>query len=426
LLIEKDYMKILVIGGGGREHALCWKLKQSPLVSELFCSPGNAGIAQIAECIDGDPVDVARRVQADFVVVGPEVPLSNGVVDELAAAGIPAFGPGRAAAQMEASKIFCKEILQKYHIPTAQSNSFDNIAGARAFLESAADAPIVVKMDGLAAGKGVVVASGKKEALEALAQFEKQGHSEVPILIEECLPGDEVSLIALTDGETIVPLVPAQDHKRIGEGDTGPNTGGMGCYSPVPVFTDEIYQEAVEKILQPTIEGLRNEGIIYRGALYAGLMLTPEGPKVLEYNCRFGDPETQVILPRLESDLLPLLMACADKSTFPGMPDLKEVPCEWTEQAAMCVILSAGGYPSDYRKNDVITGLEAAAQDGAVVFHAGTRSQDHQILTSGGRVLGVTALGDGFLQARERCYRAVEKIHFEGAYFRRDIGWRCL
>jgi len=419
-------MKILVIGGGGREHALCWKLKQSPLVSELFCSPGNAGIAKIAQCLDGDPVEVAQQIQADFVVVGPEVPLSNGVVDDLAAAGIPAFGPGKSAAQLEASKIFCKDILQKYNIPTARSNSFSNIADAKAFLQSADDIPIVVKMDGLAAGKGVVVASGTKEALQALAQFEEQGHADAHILLEECLAGEEVSLIALTDGETIVPMVPAQDHKRIGEGDTGPNTGGMGCYSPVPVFTEDIFQEAVEKILQPTLDALRQDGIIYRGALYAGLMLTPQGPKVLEYNCRFGDPETQVILPRLESDLLPILMACADKSTFPEMPNLKDVECEWTSQTAVCVILSSFGYPADYRKGDMISGLESASETGAIVFHAGTKIQNDEVVTNGGRVLGVTALGDGFVQARERCYQAVEQIHFEGAYFRRDIGWRCL
>ncbi len=419
-------MKILVIGGGGREHALCWKLKQSPLVSELFCSPGNAGIAEIAQCIDGDPVEVSQQVQADFVVVGPEVPLSNGVVDDLAAVGIPAFGPGGAAAQLEASKIFCKDILQKYNIPTATSNSFKNTADAKTFLQSAVDIPIVVKMDGLAAGKGVVVASGTKEALQALAQFEEQGHADAHILLEECLVGEEVSLIALTDGEIIVPMVPAQDHKRIGEADTGANTGGMGCYSPVPVFTDHILHEAIEKILKPTLEGLRKEGITYRGALYAGLMLTADGPKVLEYNCRFGDPETQVILPRLESDLLPLLMACADKSTFPDMPNLQEVDCEWTQQSAVCVILSSCGYPADYRKGDVISGLELATETGAIVFHAGTKIQNNEIVTNGGRVLGVTALGDGFVDARKRCYRGVEQINFEGGYFRRDIGWRCL
>jgi phosphoribosylamine--glycine ligase len=419
-------MKILVIGGGGREHALCWKLKQSPLISELFCSPGNAGIAEIAQCIDGDPVEVAKQIAADFVVVGPEVPLSNGVVDDLAAAGIPAFGPSRAAAQLEASKIFCKDILQKYDIPTARSNSFQNIADAKAFLQNADDIPIVVKMDGLAAGKGVVVASGTKEAFHALTQFEEQGHADAHILLEECLVGEEVSLIALTDGELIVPMVPAQDHKRIGEGDTGANTGGMGCYSPVPVFTDHILHEAVEKILKPTLEGLKKEGIIYRGALYAGLMLTADGPKVLEYNCRFGDPETQVILPRLESDLLPLLMACADKSTFPDMPYLNDVECVWTQQAAVCVILSSYGYPADYRKGDVISGLESASETGAIVFHAGTKMENNEVVTSGGRVLGVTALGDGFADARERCYRDVEQIQFEGAYFRRDIGWRCL
>lgn len=418
-------MKVLVIGGGGREHALCWKLKQSPLVSELFCCPGNAGIAQIAECRSGHPVEVAQQIGAEFVVVGPEVPLAEGVVDQLQVVGISAFGPNQRAAQLEASKIFCKEVLQKYNIPTAKAAWFKDAAAAREYLNTQVDGPIVLKADGLAAGKGVVVANTRKEALAAVDElFALATESNNPrLLIEECLPGDEVSLIALTDGQTVVPLVPAQDHKRVGEGDTGPNTGGMGCYSPVPAFTDELLQQAITEILEPTVRGLAADGITYRGALYAGLMLTPQGPKVLEYNCRFGDPETQVILPRLQSDLLPLLMACAEGASTP----LSEVPCEWTDQAAVCVVISAGGYPAtNYRKGDVISGLAAAEETGALVFHAGTSLRDDSVVTSGGRVLGVTALGDNFLQAREHCYRGVDAIGFDGAYFRRDIGWRCL
>lgn len=418
-------MKVLVIGGGGREHALCWKLNQSPLVSQLYCTPGNAGIARIAECLSGDPLEVAQSIGADFVVVGPEEPLANGIVDLLQTVGIPGFGPNQKAAQLEASKIFCKEVLQKYSIPTARAAWFNDMLSAREYLNSHEDAPLVLKADGLAAGKGVIVAAERSEALNAVEiLFEMQSKNTAPrLLIEECLVGDEVSLIALTDGETVLPLVPAQDHKRIGEADTGPNTGGMGCYSPVPAFTQELQEQAIETILKPTVRGLKQDGITYRGALYAGLMLTPQGPKVLEYNCRFGDPETQVILPRLQSDLLPLLMACAEGASTP----LANVPCEWTPQAAVGVVMSAGGYPSaDYRKGDVIKGLEEAESTGATVFHAGTTSRENAVVTSGGRVLGVTALGEDFLLARENCYRAVEAIEFEGAYYRRDIGWRCL
>lgn len=416
-------MKVLIVGSGGREHALTWKLAQSPLVSQLFCVPGNPGMAQIAECISGDPLSVAQSLKADFVVVGPEVPLADGLIDQLNACGIAAFGPNQKAAQLEASKDFCKQLLKKYNIPTAAFETFSEAQSAKEYLRDSRF-PIVVKADGLAAGKGVIIAQNLDEANDAVdALFAMQNGLDTPkLVVEEFLEGEEVSLIALTDGKTITPLVPAQDHKRVGEGDTGPNTGGMGCYSPVPAFGEDLYQIAVRDILEPTLAALQSEGIEYRGALYAGLMLTKDGPKVLEYNCRFGDPETQVILPRMQSDLLPLLMACAGITEH----SLAELPCEWTNQAAVCVVMASQGYPGDYRKGDVISGLGAAEETGAVVFHAGTKAQNETVVTSGGRVLGVTALGDDFHQAREACYAAIEKIHFDGAHFRRDIGWRCL
>ncbi|HEX8834276.1 MAG TPA: phosphoribosylamine--glycine ligase [Abditibacteriaceae bacterium] len=415
-------MKILVIGSGGREHALCWKLAQSPLVEKLYCAPGNPGIASVAECISGEAVEVAQQVGADFVVVGPEVPLSQGVVDDLKAVGIPAFGPNKVAAQLEGSKIFCKDLLKKYGIPTGDYEVFEDVESARAYINDFdADTPLVIKADGLAAGKGVVVAQNQNEAFAAVDEVATIGAGG-RILVEEFLTGEEVSLIALTDGETVVPLVPAQDHKRVGEGDTGPNTGGMGCYSPVPAFSDEMYNYALEAILKPTVAALKAEGIEYRGALYAGLMLTPAGPKVLEYNARFGDPETQVILPRLKSDLLPLLLASAGVEGY----ELGSVECNWTDEAAVCVILASSGYPGAYHKGDAITGLAEAQTDGAIVFHAGTSQNDSKVVTSGGRVLGVSALGEGFEAARKGAYSAVEKIAFDGAHFRRDIGWRCL
>ena len=421
-------MRILVIGSGGREHALCWKLKQSHLLSELHCTPGNAGIAQIAQIHGGDPVEVAQRIGADFVVVGPDAYLAEGVVDRLNAAGIAAFGPTQRGAQLEASKIFCKDLLKNYGIPTGDFEAFETAEEAKAYLNDYdVTGPIVVKADGLAVGKGVVIAPDRDAAIDAVDEVLGIAQATVAdastrILIEEFMQGEEVSLLALTDGENLLPLVPAQDHKRVGEGDTGPNTGGMGCYSPVPSFTPEMYQIAVETILKPTVQALKSEGIEYRGVLYAGLMLTDNGIKVLEYNCRFGDPETQVVLPRLQSDLLPLLLACAGVPEY-ALPDL---PCEWTDEAGVCVVLASEGYPGSYRKGDAIHGLREAQTDGALVFHAGTTQSDTEIVTSGGRVLAVTALGRDFHAARDNCYRAVEQIHFEGAYFRRDIGWRCL
>ncbi|HEX8550915.1 MAG TPA: phosphoribosylamine--glycine ligase [Abditibacteriaceae bacterium] len=413
-------MKILVVGSGGREHALCWKLKQSPLVSGLFCCPGNPGIAEVAECIAGNAVAAAKTIGADFVVVGPEVPLAEGIVDELAALGIPAFGPNKAAAQLEASKIFCKDLLKNHGIPTGDYEAFDDIESARAYLHDYdSEKPVVVKADGLAAGKGVVVAPNPTAAIDALDELGEIGGR---ILVEEFLEGPEVSLIALTDGETVVPLVAAQDHKRALDGDEGPNTGGMGCYSPVPVFSDAMRDAVVESILKPTVAALKAEGIDYRGALYAGLMLTKGGPKVLEYNCRFGDPETQVILPRLESDLLPLLLGSAKVEGY----DLNAQEVRWTDDAAVCVVMAAQNYPATPRKGDAISGLDEAAQTGAVVFHAGTSQKEDEVVTSGGRVLGVSAVGEDFQAARATAYAAVEKIHFDGAHFRRDIGWRCL
>ncbi|HEX8236484.1 MAG TPA: phosphoribosylamine--glycine ligase [Abditibacteriaceae bacterium] len=421
-------MRILVIGGGGREHALCWKLKQSPLLSELHCTPGNAGIAQIAQIHSGDPLAVAQQIGAEFVVVGPDAYLAEGLVDRLNAAGIPAFGPTQRGAQLEASKIFCKELLKNYGIPTGDFEPFETPEEAKAYLNDYdVTGPIVVKADGLAVGKGVVIAPDRDAAIDAVDEVLGIAQATMPdastrILIEEFMQGEEVSLLALTDGENLLPLVPAQDHKRVGEGDSGPNTGGMGCYSPVPSFTAEMYEAAVETILKPTVQALKSEGIEYRGVLYAGLMLTENGIKVLEYNCRFGDPETQVVLPRLQSDLLPLLLACAGVSEY-SLPD---VPCEWTDDAGVCVVLASEGYPGNYRKGDVISGLDEAQTEGALVFHAGTAQREGAIVTSGGRVLAVTALGSDFQAARKNCYGAVEQIHFEGAHFRRDIGWRCL
>lgn len=420
-------MKVLVLGSGGREHALCWKLAKSPLLSQLFCCPGNAGIAHIATCISGNAVEVAQQIGADFVVVGPDGLLADGVVDKLNAVGIRAFGPTKAAAQLESSKIFCKDLLRKYNIPTATAESFDSPEDAKNYISNLEnDAPIVVKADGLAVGKGVVIAQTKAEAIAAIDEVLGIAHAtsgdNSRVLVEEYMTGEEVSLLALTDGETILPLVPAQDHKRIGEGDTGANTGGMGCYSPVPAFTQQQFDDAVENILKPTLAGLKSEGIEYRGVLYAGLMLTPNGTRVVEFNARFGDPETQVVLPRLKSDLLPLLLACSGHIEY----SIGELACEWTNEAAVCVVMSSAGYPANYRKGDAISGLEEATQNGALVFHAGTAFKDDEIVTNGGRVLGVTALGNGFHDAREKCYDAVEKIHFDGAYFRKDIGWRCL
>ncbi len=414
-------MKILVLGSGGREHALVWKIKQSPLVESVFCSPGNAGIARECECLSGDAVEVARQVGADFVVVGPDGMLADGVVDRLSEAGFLAFGPTQSAARLESSKIWTKTLLQKYGVPTAKFAAFDSANEAKDYLHSQTEGAFVVKADGLAVGKGVVVAHSKNEAIAGvdevlgIASQTVQGDAG-RILVEELMSGPEVSFFALCDGENLLPLVEVQDHKRAFDGDLGPNTGGMGCYSPVPFWSLELREQVVETILKPTLEGMKREGVLYRGVLYCGLMLTEDGPKVIEYNARFGDPECQILMALLDSDIVPALLACA------GHPDyqLNAIELKWKQQFALLVVMAASGYPGTPRRDDAIIGLESVGD--ALVFHAGTRLENERILTSGGRVLGVLGMGEDFSQARRVAYDAVAKIHFEGAHFRSDIG----
>ena len=420
-------MKILVLGSGGREHALVWKIQQSPLVSQVFCSPGNAGIAQICECLSGDFVEIAREVGADLVVVGPDGMLAAGVVDELQAAGFAAFGPTQSAARLESSKIWTKNLLQKYGVPTASFAAFESVDEAKSYLENQADGAFVVKADGLAVGKGVVVAQNRAEALAGVDEVLGIASQTVRgdagrVLIEEFMTGEEISFFALCDGEDLLPLCEVQDHKRAFDGDTGPNTGGMGCYSPVASWNLELQNEVMALILKPTLEGLKSEGVEYRGVLYCGLMLTESGPKVVEYNARFGDPECQILMTRLESDIVPALMACAGM----GETKLRDLTLNWRSDAAVCVVMAAHGYPGAVRSGDEISGVVEAESSGATVFHAGTKRENGKTVTSGGRVLGVTALGKGFVDARLRAYEAVEKIHFDGAHFRRDIGWRAF
>ncbi|PQV62883.1 phosphoribosylamine--glycine ligase [Abditibacterium utsteinense] len=417
-------MKILVVGSGGREHALVWKILQSPLVSQVVCTPGNAGIAQICECLAGEPTEIAQKMKADFVVVGPDGALADGLVDRLNAAGFPAFGPTQSAARLESSKIFTKNLLQKYAVPSAKFASFKNAEDARNYLEAQPDGPIVVKADGLAVGKGVVVAESRAQAIAGVEEVlgiaaQTVQNDAGAVVIEEFMSGEEISFFALCDGEELLPLIDVQDHKRLGDGDTGPNTGGMGCYSPVPSFTPALRETVIETILKPTLQGLKSEGIEYRGVLYCGLMLTETGPKVVEYNARFGDPECQLLMPLLKSDIVPVLLACAGI----GEKKLSDFTLEWSDEAAVIVVLAAEGYPASPRKGDAISGLENVRD--ALVFHAGTKIENGEIVTNGGRVLGVVGLGDSFETAREKAYAATEKIHFDGMHFRRDIGWRA-
>lgn len=422
-------MKILVVGSGGREHALAWKIAQSKLVDKIFCAPGNGGISQIAECVDIKADDIfgllefARKQKIDLTVVGPEVALSLGIVDEFEKAGLKIFGPNKKAATLEASKVFSKELMKKYNVPTANFEVFDNPESAKKYIIKLS-APCVIKADGLAAGKGVIVAQDFDEvrnAITLMMQDKVFGDAGNRIIVEECLQGQEASILVITDSREVVALATAQDHKRVFDHDQGPNTGGMGAYSPAPIVTPELFKEIMEKIIYRTIDGLAKEGIDYRGVLYAGVMLTKDGPKALEFNVRFGDPETEAILPRLKSDLVEVMLA----TTEGKLSRVKTL--EWDNWACVCVVCAAGGYPGDYVKNQEISGLDQAAKlDDVVVFHAGTKKVGDKILTNGGRVLGVTGLGATIKDAINKTYTAVGKINFEGMHFRKDIGKKAL
>lgn len=420
-------MNLLLIGSGGREHALAWKLAQSPRLKKLYAAPGNPGVGRHAELVAIDPADhdaiirFCLEKKVDLVVVGPEVPLVAGLVDALEGARIPAFGPGKAAAQLEGSKAYTKELCATYDIPTARHRSFVEPAGAKAYIRQKG-APIVVKADGLAAGKGVVVAMSVEEAEAAVDMMFEGGLGTAgeSIVIEEFMTGEEVSYFCLVDGERILPFGSAQDHKRVFDGDEGPNTGGMGAYSPAPIFTPDIEKRALEEIVKPTVRAMKSLGNPFRGVLYAGLMLTPEGPKLVEYNVRFGDPECQVLMRRLKSDLLDIFEAVA-KGT------LDTVKAKWSDDPAITVVLATDGYPGDFLKGSVIENIEAAdALDDVTVFHAGTRTDGEKILSWGGRVLNVTATGKTLKDAQVRAYQGVDLIEWPEGFCRRDIGWRAL
>jgi phosphoribosylamine--glycine ligase len=422
-------VRILVVGSGGREHALVWKIAQSKLCDKLFCAPGNGGIAKIAECIDikADDVDgllkFARKEKIDLTVVGPEQALALGIVDEFTKAGLKIFGPNRRAANLEASKVFSKTLMAKYKVPTAKFKVFDQADAAKKYIEING-APCVVKADGLAAGKGVVVAKTideAKNAVTSMMQDKVFGAAGKKIIIEDCLAGQEASILVITDSKEVIALASAQDHKRVFDNDQGPNTGGMGAYSPAPVVTPGLLQEIMDKIIYRTIDGLAKEGIDFRGVLYAGVMLTKDGPQALEFNVRFGDPETQAILPRLKSDLVEVMLAASSGQLS------KVRTLEWDSRSCVCVVCAAGGYPGNYFGGAEIGGLDiAATMPGIVVFHAGTKKSGDKIVTSGGRVLGVTGLGATIKEAISYTYSAVEKIKFEGMHYRNDIGYRAL
>jgi phosphoribosylamine--glycine ligase len=420
-------MKVLVVGSGGREHALVWKISQSPMVDKIYCAPGNAGIGQMAECVaikaedlDG-LLDFAVQNEIGLTVVGPEVPLTMGIVDKFQEKGLKIFGPSGRAAEIEGSKTFAKDLMAKYGIPTAKYGAFTDAAEAKAFLAEVG-LPCVVKADGLAAGKGVLICETKEEAETAVEDIlvdNKFGNAGSRVVVEEFLTGQEVSMLAFSDGKTIVPMVSSQDHKRIWDGDKGLNTGGMGAYSPAPIYTADVHEIVVPQVLEATIKAMEQEGRPFAGILYAGLMLTADGPKVLEFNARFGDPETQAVLPRLKSDLVEIFLAIIDGR-------LAEMNIEWHEEAAVCVVMASGGYPESSDKGRVITGLKEAEEAGAIVFHAGTKETDGNIVTNGGRVLGISALGKDIAEAIENAYKGVKQITFENMQYRTDIGKKAF
>lgn len=421
-------MKVLVVGGGGREHALVRKIKESKKVDEIFCTPGNGGISYDAKCFDVAATDIdgvvnlAKKIKADLVVVAPDDPLVAGMVDALNEAGFKTFGPRANAAIIEGSKVFSKELMQKYNIPTAEYKVFDNAEEAIEYIKERNEFPTVIKADGLALGKGVIIPENLEDAIAGVKEIMEDkifGASGNNIVVEEFLTGPEVSVLAFTDGKCVKPMVSSMDHKRALDGDKGLNTGGMGTVSPNPYYTQEVAKECMDKIFIPTINAMNNEGRTFKGCLYFGLMITPKGPKVIEYNCRFGDPETQVVLPRLKTDIVDIFEAIDNET-------LSDLDVEWSDDACACVIMASGGYPKSYPKGIEITGLSNGQLDGVTVYHAGTKLQDNKLVTSGGRVLGVTALGDTLENALKKSYDAVEKIHFEGAHYRRDIGKRAL
>lgn len=421
-------MKVLLIGSGGREHALAWKLVQSELVEELLVAPGNPGIAMLPKTLNvaldvdnhEEIVDYVKACGIGLVVVGPEAPLVAGLADMLRANNIPVFGPNKAAAELEGSKAFSKEMMAKYNIPTAFYKICEDVETAKAYVEEKG-APIVVKADGLAAGKGVVVAMTKEEALAAIDDMMgdmKFGAAGARVVIEEFMDGEEASLLAFTDGKTVVPMIASQDHKRVGDGDKGPNTGGMGTYAPAPILTPELRQKAYETVLKPMVAAMAKEGKTYQGCLYAGLMVKGDSVKVVEFNCRFGDPETQVVLPLLDADLAEIMLAC-DNGT------LDKVAINWHDRAAVCVVVASEGYPGSYAKGKEIFGLDEAPEN-TVIFHAGTKEVDGKVVTAGGRVLGVTGFAADIRAAKDKAYEAVAKVKFDGAFCRKDIAWRAL
>lgn len=421
-------MKVLVVGGGGREHALIRKIKESSKVDEIFCTPGNGGISYDAKCFDVSAtdidgvVDLAKKLSVDLVVVAPDDPLVAGMVDALNGAGFKTFGPRANAAIIEGSKVFSKELMQKYDIPTAEYKVFDNANDAIEYIKEKNEFPTVIKADGLALGKGVIIPENLDDAVAGVKEIMEDkifGASGNNIVVEEFLTGPEVSVLAFTDGKCVKPMVSSMDHKRALDGDKGLNTGGMGTVSPNPYYTEEVAAECMDKIFMPTINAMNQEGRTFKGCLYFGLMITPKGPKVIEYNCRFGDPETQVVLPRLKTDIIDIFEAINNET-------LSELDIEWSEKACACVIMASGGYPKSYKKGVEITGLTLGQLDGVTVYHAGTKIENDKLVTSGGRVLGVTALGDSLADALKKSYEAVENIHFDNAHYRKDIGKRAL